>query len=324
MTLINCPECGKEIAEGVKKCQHCGYSLRKKKFPVLILLIGVLVIILGMGIWILSASNWSIDNSLKIVNGNWGCLVEHKWEDATCQHGMLCSNCSMEKGELADHVWQDATCVSPKTCSVCSLTEGESLGHEWKDATCSSPKTCSVCKSIEGKAREHVWIQATCTKPKTCTLCGKKEGTKTNHNIADYQCTKCKETFISSSDVPNILDIINLHYDVNYVGGVDIYMTFNNKSSSKTIKYITLNLEFYNAVGDAIRDEITNKTTSSIYYTGPLKAGKTSEETYWRACFYNSTFAGSVLIKEIEIEYSDGTKLVLDEAIAHYAVKAWR
>ena len=31
MALINCPECGKEMSDSVKKCPHCGYKIKSSK-----------------------------------------------------------------------------------------------------------------------------------------------------------------------------------------------------------------------------------------------------------------------------------------------------
>lgn len=32
MALINCPECGKEISDSVKKCPHCGKKIKDNPF----------------------------------------------------------------------------------------------------------------------------------------------------------------------------------------------------------------------------------------------------------------------------------------------------
>lgn len=32
MALINCPECGKEISDSVKKCPHCGKKIKDNLF----------------------------------------------------------------------------------------------------------------------------------------------------------------------------------------------------------------------------------------------------------------------------------------------------
>lgn len=321
MALITCPECKKEISDQAKMCPHCGYELPKKKSGVsprkktksALIIGGVFLafLIVGGGYFFFSP-----------VTLQWCCY--HHISDATCVEPETCSRCGKTWGDPLGHAWQEATCVEAKRCTVCGATERDPLGHRWSEATCTTPKTCTVCKVTEGSEKGHNWSPATCTTPKTCKNCGKREGMSAGHVVQDYICTKCKETIVSKYDVPNILDITTMEYEINYVGGIDVYITFVNKSSVRTINYITVEMEFYNAVGDVLTDDISRDTTASLLFTGPLNAGKKSSKTYWRACFYNATFSGTVEMKKIEIEYSDGSTLTLDEDVAMYAVKAWR
>ena len=124
--------------------------------------------------------------------------------------------------------------------------------------------------------------------------------------------------------MPNILDIYNPRYNINSVNGIDEWMTFYNKSSTKTIKYITIELEFINAVGDVLKNEIGSDKSAYMSYTGPLGPGASSGEIYWRAVFYNGDFSGTINFKSIEIEYTDGSKLNIDDYAADGAVVAWR
>ena len=52
MALIKCPECEKEISDTVKKCPHCGYSLKKKNNKNIIVKIIILVIAILLVIFI--------------------------------------------------------------------------------------------------------------------------------------------------------------------------------------------------------------------------------------------------------------------------------
>lgn len=321
MALITCPECKKEISDQAKSCPHCGYKLPKTKKTLsthqkkkgVIVIIGVLLAlaIVGAGYFFLSP------RTVK-----WCCY--HHISDATCNEPITCSRCGETWGEPLGHSWKEATCTEPKTCTTCGIIGARERGHDWKAATCTEPKTCTACGTTEGQASGHSWINATCTTAKRCKNCGKVEGPILGHNTIDYICTRCGESVVTKSDVPNIIDITTLQYEVNYVGGIDIYMKFANKLSTKTINYITVELEFYNAVGDVLKDDISRERQASLLFTGPLKAGKTSSKTYWRACFYNSTFSGTIAILGIKIEYADGTTLILDEDVAQYAVKDWR
>lgn len=60
MSLINCPECGKEISDQVKNCPNCGYPLKKKKnisLPkikiryIVIPIILVIAVVVGTVVW---------------------------------------------------------------------------------------------------------------------------------------------------------------------------------------------------------------------------------------------------------------------------------
>ena len=294
MALITCPECNKQISDQAKSCPHCGYRLPKakkmlsphKKNTLIAVIVGVLLVFASFAGYFFF-SPYTV-----------------KW---CCYH----------------HI-SDATCTEPKTCSRCGQTWGISIGHNWQTATCTEPKTCTVSGTTEGSANGHDWSPATCTLAQRCKVCGHRGEPSLGHDVKDYICTRCGISVVSESDVPNILDIISATYTMNYLGGIDQYMTFVNKSSTKTINYITVEIDFKNAVGDVLRDDISGKQTTSLEFTGPLSPGKTSSETYWRTCFYNSTFSGTIGIREIEIKYSDGTTLVLDEDVAYYAVKSWR
>ena len=321
MALITCQECNREISEFAKTCPHCGYKLPKikklssshKKKRSIVAVIGIFFILIVVGGGYFFFSPRTVE---------WFCY--HHISDATCTEPEMCSRCGKTWGSALGHKWQEATCTEAKTCTVCGAVDGLARGHVWREATCTEPKTCTICNMTEGWARGHRWDIATCTTAKTCRKCGATEGKPLGHYIQDYMCARCGISVVTENDVPNILDITSLEYEINSVGGIDVYMTFVNKLSTKTINYITVEMEFLNAVGDVLRDNISKNKTASLLFTGPLNAGETSRKTYWRACFYNSTFSGTVRIKEVEIEYSDGSTLVLDENVAKYVVKAWR
>jgi flagellar basal body-associated protein FliL len=46
MSLISCPECGKELSEKSKKCIYCGYPLKKHNKKIIILIISIAVMLI--------------------------------------------------------------------------------------------------------------------------------------------------------------------------------------------------------------------------------------------------------------------------------------
>lgn len=89
----------------------------------------------------------------------------------------------------------------------------------------------------------------------------------------------------------------------NSAGGVSARYSLRN-ISAKPIKYITLSLIPYNAVGDIVKSSIGGKTLVLAEFTGPLA---TMEFTYptWNNLWYNQTLR-CVQLEGIEIIYMDG------------------
>lgn len=357
MALMICPECGKEISDSCRKCPHCGVKIKKtrsaKSKKTMIILASAALLLVGVIVFEGFNLNWSAKELENIFDcGSIQCLFSHSWKKADCTRPMRCSACGSVRGQANGHQWEEATCTEPKTCSVCGETEGTALGHSWIAASCTEPKHCTSCGETEGNAAGHKWASATCKQPKHCTICGlesggladhkwssatctqpakcsvcgKTKGTALGHNFKDFWCTKCNAPKTPAlSDVPKILDITTLTYKINSVGGIEHTMAFTNKLSNKTIKYIYLELEMYNAVGDVISNEINrSQKTEKLTFVGPLGPGKSSGKVYWNIDFYNSSFSGTMKFLSIVIEYTDGTKLELRSNIANDAVVHWR
>ena len=89
------------------------------------------------------------------------------------------------------------------------------------------------------------------------------------------------------------------------VGGVEWNFKFTN-NTEKTIKYIWIEWDCYNAVGDLVYDEITGKSSHGIKYTGPLDGGQTSNLMCNPTLFYSYSYK-SAKIKRLEVEFMDGT-----------------
>ena len=77
-------------------------------------------------------------------------------------------------------------------------------------------------------------------------------------------------------------------------------------NTNKTVKYVTMEWNCYNAVGDLVYDEITRKPSYSIKYTGPLESKQTTNYLCNTTLFYNYSYQSSKLTK-FKVEFTDGT-----------------
>ena len=89
-------------------------------------------------------------------------------------------------------------------------------------------------------------------------------------------------------------------------GGVGVLLTLKNLDSKRTIKYLTIEITPYNAVGDIVEDEISEVSTKQLRYTGPLGPNKTCKNIMWEDVWYNYSIR-KISIEVIEIEYTNGT-----------------
>lgn len=222
------------------------------------------------------------------------------------------------------------------TIIICLAFSGCSHTHvfgDWKitkQATCTEQGErvrvcdCGEIQTEKTELAEHKWKDATCTEAKTCSVCNAKEGHSLGHYKYGYVCSRCGISLVTKNDIPNIIDITSLRYRINSVNGIDQHITFKNKSDSKTIKYIVFDVSFYNTVGDIAENEIGGAKNVRLQYIGPLKPGYSSGQITWDACFYCPAFSGQMKFNSIEIEYTDGSKITLNDSIAKYAVSAWR
>ena len=94
-------------------------------------------------------------------------------------------------------------------------------------------------------------------------------------------------------------------YTIDSVGGVEWNFKLTN-NSDKTIKYVVMEWNCYNAVGDLIYDEISGKSSHSVRYTGPLEAKHTSNVQRNTTLFYNYNYKSAKLTK-LQVEFMDGT-----------------
>lgn len=94
------------------------------------------------------------------------------------------------------------------------------------------------------------------------------------------------------------------------VDGVDVLVPMENLDSARVIKYLTLKLTPYNAVGDPVSDRITGAVSTPVRATGPIPPAAFRElvsENVW----YNQTIV-CVKVTEVVVEYIEGATQRLD------------
>ena len=352
MALINCPECQKEISNQAQSCPYCGFPIAKNQNPNDV---GSTVNEEGLSTT-MSNTYDSVFEKTDTQDSRYHSVKVNAIVALICSATILLSPIGLVIGIIAliraltikksknlNSLKQIKGFIISIISIILALTICSSVllffyNHthiygEWsiiQEATCDTDgyqeHTCNICQKTESvtiPSTGHVWSSVTCTQAKKCTVCGKFGESASGHKKDGYSCSKCGITMLEKDDVPKIIDISNCNYDVNSVGGVDVYMTVKNKHS-KNIKYIYLEVQFYNAVGDILMDDVRLVSSAKLQITGPIKSGETKSDYYWPACFYNHTFNGTIQIKELKIEYTDGTEIILDQYLAGEAIVNWR
>lgn len=100
----------------------------------------------------------------------------------------------------------------------------------------------------------------------------------------------------------------------NSVGGCDYNFNYRNKSQ-KTIKYLTVYVDIYNAVDDLVRCEIKGSPSFIGKSTGPVAPNKFNY-CVWDCIIYNWS-AKYVKFYKIVIEYTDGSSYTIASADVH-------
>ena len=94
----------------------------------------------------------------------------------------------------------------------------------------------------------------------------------------------------------------------NSAGGVNATINWRNESDNE-IKYITFDVEPFNAVDDSVSCEIRRNSSVDLEFTGPFRSGSRNTSTE-RNVWYNKDIRRAQL-NEVEIEFMDGTTEVV-------------
>jgi hypothetical protein len=92
---------------------------------------------------------------------------------------------------------------------------------------------------------------------------------------------------------------------VNSAGGVEPYIVLFNPNPNTAIKYVTVDLSLFNAVGDRVMSTIGRESIASLRFTGPLAHADGEKQTYWRPVWYNST-GHCIRVESVAVTFMDG------------------
>ena len=135
-------------------------------------------------------------------------------------------------------------------------------------------------------------------------------------SVADTKHIEINECEIVSVSWPeekqkSPVTISSWRYTIDYVGGVEWNFRLTN-NSNRTIKYIIIEWNCYNGVGDPICCEITGASSYSAKFTGPLEPGQTSSTQRNTSLFYNHSYKSAKLTK-LQVEFMDGTIININD-----------
>lgn len=108
----------------------------------------------------------------------------------------------------------------------------------------------------------------------------------------------------------------------NSADGVGVTLYFTNKSPDKTIKYLNVTVQPYNAVGDSLSCDIRGYSRYTLEVTGPFAPGKglsAADSWWWPNAWYNSRIK-TIKLVGLTIEYADGSFESLNSDELQYVI----
>ena len=99
---------------------------------------------------------------------------------------------------------------------------------------------------------------------------------------------------------------------IDSAGGVEVYFLLVNPNTTSAIKYLTLKVTPFNAVGDVITSEIGNQSTASLGFTGPLANEDGEKSSRWGPVWYNTT-TKCIKIESIHVTFLNGESLAFTD-----------
>lgn len=191
---------------------------------------------------------------------------------------------------------------------------------------CEYYKDCSN-KKVDGSdyCRAHLCEYPDCTMSKgyssdycyshrcsytSCTSCVVTGSDYCNSHTCD--ANGCYEQVVNDSpycsehqiDMRDRLGWPTMSFSLNSAGGIKFSFSATN-NSGKTIKYVRFNVYLKNAVGDSIREDITNDYYAEVEIIGPIDTG--DKATMSSEIIGYCDNLAQIDIRNITIVYTDGT-----------------
>jgi hypothetical protein len=94
---------------------------------------------------------------------------------------------------------------------------------------------------------------------------------------------------------------------INSANGVNLTASVTNPNPKSAIKYLTVSVTPFNAVGDVVRSSIGGISTTSIKVTGPISFEDETKILQWDAIWYNPTI-NCAKVNSISVEYMNGSR----------------
>ena len=123
------------------------------------------------------------------------------------------------------------------------------------------------------------------------------------------------DTITLEVDRPSI-QIPTIHITSNSINGIDLAITLKNVSD-KEIKYVDLEISFYNPFGEPAPCEISGKNTYSARYVGPLYPNASQQITTTRPVIYNPNVAAWRLTSIVVTFIDDTTQELTSSEFWH-------
>lgn len=109
-------------------------------------------------------------------------------------------------------------------------------------------------------------------------------------------------------------------WEVDSAGGVEPYIYVVNAKKTETLKYLTLTVRFFNAVGDVVSSEIGGYRSFSIEFTGPLKNQDGPQKAVWEPVAYANT-ADCMHVDSVKVTFMSGKSEKFSGKNLHNAFK---